>query len=241
LSPASFTFQKAKGKLGSAKQAIVDSAEMGLSGPGAGVIAGGAVVSAFPSAGTEGDVYAGAAIAGAAGGVVALGAVLYGPVVGARGLIRSLEKVSPEELAQREADLTNALRQMALQERLRGALLQAAVERIRGGFLSSDPKAPSEATASKAAEAIFEARVDDLRLERAGAGEDSYYLRIKTHARVVRVADGAVCYEERAEYRSGTALFLEWTIDGAVQGVGETGYKALARYYIHQLLVSSAY
>jgi hypothetical protein len=33
-SPASFGFQKAKGKLGSAKEAFLDSTEMGLSAPG---------------------------------------------------------------------------------------------------------------------------------------------------------------------------------------------------------------
>src|SRR5260370_231252 len=45
LGPATFSFQKAKGRLGSAKQAILDSAELGLSGPGAGVIAAGCVLS----------------------------------------------------------------------------------------------------------------------------------------------------------------------------------------------------
>ena len=44
-SPASFSFQKAKGKLGTAKEAILDSAELGLSGPGAGVFVAGTVLS----------------------------------------------------------------------------------------------------------------------------------------------------------------------------------------------------
>src|SRR3974390_117825 len=39
--PASISFQKAKGKKGSVREAIWDSAELGLSSPGAGVIVAG--------------------------------------------------------------------------------------------------------------------------------------------------------------------------------------------------------
>src|SRR5689334_4234200 len=131
-SPASFSFQKAKGKLGSAKEAIVDSAELGLSGPGAGVIVVGAVLSGC--SGTGSDAIGEAALAGAVGGVTAIGAALVGPVVGAEGLVRSLRKVRPAELAEREAALTNALNHMAAQQRFRGVLLETGSERIRPGF-----------------------------------------------------------------------------------------------------------
>jgi hypothetical protein len=235
-SPASFSFQKAKGKLGSVKEAVLDSAELGLSGPGAGVIAAGAVLSEAGCYGAGGDPRIYAAVAGVAGGVVGVGVALAGPVVGAEGLIRSLKKVSPAELAEREAALTDALSQMADQRPFHGALLQTGAERIRGGILSPQSNNPPQETATDAADAILEACVDDLRLERAGSGEDSYFLRIKTHLRLVRLADGAVCFEQRAEYHSDKALFLDWTMNGAIQGVAETGYQALARYYIDQLL-----
>jgi len=235
--PATFSFRKAKGKLGSVKEAILDSAELGLSGPGAGVIAAGCVLSEMGPVDSEGAVVIYAAAAGVVGGVTAIGAALVGPVVGAEGLIRSLKTVSPAELAERETALTNALSQMATQEPFRGALLQTGAERIRGGFLSADPKNSAEKN-PEGADAVLEARVDDLRLERAGSSEGSYFLRIKTHARLVRVADGAICFEQSAEYRSGTSLFLDWTLQGAIQGVAETGYRALARYYINQLLIS---
>ena len=82
-------------------------------------------------------------------------------------------------------------------------------------------KNPSEKRATEAADVTLETHVDDLRLERAGSSEGSYFLRIKTHARLVRVADGAICFEQSAEYRSGTALFLDWTLQGAIQGVAD--------------------
>jgi len=232
--PASFSFQKAKGKLGSVREAILDSAELGLSGPGAGVIATGCVLSEMGRADSECAVVIYAAAAGVVGGVTAIGAALVGPVVGAEGLIRSLKTVSPAELAEREAALTNAMSEMATQQPFRAAVLKTGVERIRGGFLSP----VSEKHATAAGDVTLETRVDDLRLERAGSSEGSYFLRIKTHARLVRVADGAICFEQSAEYRSGTALFLDWTLQGAIQGVAETGYRALARYYINQLLIN---
>jgi hypothetical protein len=236
--PASFSFQKAKGRLGSAKEAILDSAELGLSGPGAGVIVTGCVLSdGIDTAQTECDAVFYAAVAGVAGGATAIGAALAGPVVGAEGLIRSLKSVNPAELAEREATLNNALSEMAEQHSFRDALLQTGAQNSRGGLLAADLNNPSGKTAT--ADAILEARVDDLRLERAGSGEGSYVLRIKTHARLVRLADGAVCLEQRAEYRSGRALFLDWTLQSALQGVAETGYRALARYYIDKLVDGS--
>jgi hypothetical protein len=234
-SPATFSFQKAKGKLGSAKEAILDSANLGLSGLGAGVYVTGAVLSDMENP-TGGDPLGYAALAGAAGGVTAVGALLVGPAVGAEGLYRSTKSVSPMELAQREAALTNALSEMARQQPFREALLQTAAERFRGGFLSTEPGNAQPETKANAADAILEACVDELRLERAGSSEGSYFLHIKTHARLTRVVDGAICFEQSAEYRSGTDLFLDWTLQGAVQAVAETGYKALARYYVNQLL-----
>jgi hypothetical protein len=159
--------------------------------------------------------------------------------VGLQGLIRSLKSVSPAELREREAALTNALNQMAAQQSFRDALLRVGAERIFGGFLSKERTSPSQRGAMAAADAILEVRVEDLRLERAGSSEASYLLHIKTHARLLRVADGTICFEQHAEYRSGTSLFLDWTLQGAIQGVAETGYKALARYYVDQLLARS--
>jgi hypothetical protein len=232
--PATFGFQKAKGKLGSAKEAIVDSAELGFSGPALGVIVTGSMLNELGN--EAGDPLFVGALAGAAGGIAAVGAGLSGPIVGARELIRSLKKVSPDELARREQILTNALTQMAAQASFRHALVEIGTETIRGGLaLNSAGESLSNSSAA-GADAVLEVSVDDLRLERQGSSEGSYVLSIKTHARLVRVSDRAVCFERTAEYRSGKCLFLDWTYEGALEGVAETGYKALARYYLKQLL-----
>jgi hypothetical protein len=236
FTPATFSYQKAKGKRGTVKQAFIDSAELGLSGPGAGVIVTGEALEGLGKVESEGAAYMVVAVAGAAGGVTAVGAALVGPVVGAEELYLSMKKVSREELGQRETILTNALCHMAEQRVFHDALVEIGGERIRGGLPSTEPGTGAQTSGPAEAEAILEAHVDELRLERAGSSEASYFLRIKTHARVVRVADGAVCFEKTAEYRSGKALFLDWTQQGGLESVAETGYHALAKYYMRELV-----
>lgn len=232
--PANFSFQTGKGKLGSVKDAIRDSAEMGLSAPGVGIWIGGEVLLHEPYVANDPRVPL--VIAGAAGGVTAVGAALIGPVVGAKGLIQAMRSVSPEELSQRQEVLAGELRAMSEQLPFREALTQAGLEAFPRGFStlqSSDN--PVETKPSPAA--ILEARVDSVQLEKAGSSEGSFILHIKTHARLVRVSDGFVCFEKQAEYRSGKDLFLDWTYHGAIQAVAETGYKSLATYYINQALL----
>jgi hypothetical protein len=229
---ALYSFQKGKGKLGSARDAFLDSAKMGLSAPGAGVIATGEFLS-VGSAGCTGDPEFYGMLAGAVGSVTLVGAALAGPVVGTTELIRSFKKVSPQELEQCEAALTNAMSHMAQQSSFLSALYNAGTEKNERAFQASPPHPSSPDTTPST---VLETSVDELRLERAGTSEGSFFLRIKTHVRLVGNSDPAVVYYQgTAEYRSGESLFLDWTLNGALESVAETGYQALARYYINQL------
>jgi len=233
--PAPYSFQKGKGKLGSAREAFVDSAKMGLSAPGAGVIATGKFISGdwgdWGSTTSDGRVYA--IMVGAVGGVTFVGAALAGPVVGTTELIRSFKKVSPQELEQRECALTNALNHMAQQTAFSTALQNAGIEKNQHAFEVSNPDLSSNDILPSA---VLQSTVDELSLERANSREASFFLRIKTHVRLVGTTDPVVVYYEGdAEYHSDQALFLDWTLNDAVQSVAETGYQALARYYISQL------
>jgi len=87
---------------------------------------------------------------------------------------------------------------------------------------------------------VLLARVEELRLEKVGAGDTSFALRIKVRTRLVRMSDGAVLYDQPAEYRSGTCLFLDWTLHNAFQSVADTGYRALAEQIAAQILSTSA-
>jgi len=85
-------------------------------------------------------------------------------------------------------------------------------------------------------DAVLEARIEELRLERVGSTEGSYCLWITAHARLVRKLDGDLIYEQSVKFRSGRALFLDWTDAGALESVAQTGYRALADYFTSLIL-----
>ncbi len=233
--PAKYSFQKAKGKLGSAKQGFSDAIEVAVSGPAAGIIVPGEIVGHLTkSANSEGEVIMGAAVAGIAGGVAVVGSAVVSSALAADGLVRSWRRLSPAELAEREATLEKALSEMASQERFREFVLKAAAEKSPGRLISIGPDI-RVGNRSPALDAVLDARVEELRLERSGSDEGSYFLRITTRARLVRTSDSVVLYEQPVEYRSGHSLFLNWTLYGAVQSVAETGYRALAQYFVDTL------
>jgi len=233
--PATYSFQKARGKLGSAKEGLTDAAEIAVTGPALGIIVPGVIIGeTIRSAPDEGAVLFGAALAGAAGGVAVAGAAVVIPAVAAKGVIRSWKTVSPQELAEREADLQIALKEVAAQERFQQFLLATADKVSPGRLVAMELKGQPEPAST--ADAMYEARIEELRLERAGSDEGSYFLRIKARARLLRRAGGGLLYEQSVEYRSGHALFLDWTPHGALQGVAETGYRALAEYLVGRIL-----
>jgi len=133
--PATYSFQKARGKLGSAKEGLTDAAEIAVTGPALGIIVPGVIIGeTIRSAPDEGAVLFGAALAGAAGGVAVAGAAVVIPAVAAKGVIRSWKTVSPQELAEREADLQIALKEVAAQERFQQFLL-ATADKVSPGRL----------------------------------------------------------------------------------------------------------
>src|SRR6266567_4666373 len=226
--PATYSFQQAKGRLGSAREGFSDAAEIAVTGPALGVIVPGEILGeVIRSAPDECTLVFGTAVAGAAVAVAV-------PAVAADGLIRSWKRVSPQELAEREAVLRKGLKAMAAQDRFQHFLLASAEEKCPGRLVAMGLKGKAE-PAPAAMDAVFEARIEELLLERVGSDEGSYFLRIKARARLLRRGGGGLLYEQPGEYRSGRALFVDWTYAGGVQGVAETGYRALAEYYVNQI------
>jgi len=232
---ATFSFQKAKGKLGSAKVGLAYATEIAVSGPIAAVAAPGVIiVRAADSINDYGQLFWVAAGGLLAGGAIALGSAVAAPVVATKGLVRSLKTLSPAELAERERFLSNAMSQMADQSKFRDLLLQAAADKGPGLIALGPSSSPLEYHPRFAS--ILEANVEELRLERSRSDEGSYFLRIKLRARLTRQADGSIQRDQILEYRSGRGLFLDWTLAGSVEGVAETGYRALARYIVDYIL-----
>jgi len=234
--PAEYSYEPGKGKRGSAKEAITDAAEFGLGGPALAVIIPGAMfVDSVQTAERWEQVAFVTGVGVVAGSVIGVGAFVAGPAVAAHGVIQSLQTVSPQELAEREADLRKALKQVASQEQFHHFLLASAQEKSPDRLSAIDVDT-RPAVLPPQVDAVLEARIEELRLERVGNTEGSYCLWITAHARLVRKVDGDLIYEQSVKFRSGKALFLDWTYAGALEGVAQTGYRALADYFTSLIL-----
>jgi hypothetical protein len=209
LQPASFSFQPGTGQLETAGDGAARSARAVLDTPNL----------LHPQL---------EAVAGVVGFVVAPFAAGYGAVSAPH------QKAPPDKLLEAEANLTRTLSAMAAQEKLQHELLRSMGEQSNRRVL---PLAPgSSALACDAASAVIEARLEELRLERTGSKDSSYALRLKARARLVRQADGIVLSERRYEYMSGKAMFIDWTRQGSLEGVAQTGYRRVADEMAGELL-----
>ncbi len=153
----------------------------------------------------------------------------YGAVASSR------QKLPADKASESESDLTQIMKVMADQEFLRSEVLQS------GGGLTSRRLVPlnageSPANQSEMVNSVLETRVEQLCLERTGSKDTSFALRITARARLVRLLDRKVLYDEAFEYRSDKALFVDWTYPTAFRRVAETGYRELAAQITERML-----
>jgi hypothetical protein len=209
LPPASFSFQPGQGQLETAGDGAARSVRAVLDTPNL----------LHPQL---------EAVAGVVGFVAAPFAAGYGAISAPR------QKAPPDKLLEAEANLTRMMSAMAAQENLQQALLRSVGEQTHRRVLSLAPG--SSASACATASALIEAGIEELRLECAGTKDSSFLLRIKAGARLVRQADGVVLSERRYEYTSGKAMFIDWTRQGSLEGVAQTGYRRVAEEMAGELL-----
>jgi len=210
--PAPYGFDQAKGKIEYAGEAAGDTARALLDPP------------------RNREPGANAVIA-AVGTVGALVAVPYKAISAGR------RKLSPDQLAEAEANLGRAMSSMADQKLFRDQFLKAAGAKSRGRLL------PVEALHSRPADqdpvsAMLQTRVEGLRLERAGSSDTSFALRVTARARLVRAADGTILFDRPFEYRTGQGLFLDWTLEGVFQKLTTHAYRKLAEQMVAQLFAT---
>lgn len=138
------------------------------------------------------------------------------------------QKVAGDTLAKAEADVALAMDNMAQQRNLGDYTRQALADELGGRVLRTDA---SETMTGKGegTSALLETRLEELRLERTTSSETSFALTMKARVRLLRRADQAVVWEQPLEYRSGTALYLDWSSAGSLENVAKTGYRQLAQ------------
>jgi hypothetical protein len=167
------------------------------------------------------------------------------PVAAAIGGVHASRSRLPQaKLAECEAGLAQALTNMSQQNHLRDRILDAAKVAGRRRFVSlpaADVPAPQgdnrEPTATPLVGTILQTRVEELRLERKGAGDSSFALRIKARVRTLRSSTGEVLSDEAFEYQSGKDLFLDWALNRGepFQKCTDFGYRRLADQIIERM------
>jgi len=168
-------------------------------------------------------------------------------VVGA--VSEGTRKVAPNALAESEADLTAAMVEMAEQSLMRERLARVAREKAgRVMTIRDDLLAPTDGPANyrtlrgEGVDAVLETTVQELRLQRTGSRDSSYALFIDTRVRLLRLQDGAVLYDHPFQYRSGTSLYVDWTLNHAepFKVQVQSAYEKLAEKIVERVLLDPA-
>ena len=152
-------------------------------------------------------------------------------------------RLPANSLQEEEANLTGAMAQMTAQTKFRELFLKTAREQTRRRLVSvsSSQAALNQQVdyhpSSERVDTMLEIALQELYLERAGRSDESFLVRIKTRARLVRAEDGTVLYDQPFEYRSATGLFFDYTMNKgkAFKAVTDTGYNKLAERMVEQL------
>lgn len=220
--PAQYGFQKSKGRTGYAADGAGNSARTVL----------------------EGGLSSGDSL-------VAVGSVAWFPVAAVVGAItEGTRKLTPDALGQSEAELTNAMTEMANQSLMRDRLVKIAREKAgRVVSIRDDLAVPMGGSADYRAlrgegvDTVLETTVRDIRLQRTGSRDSSYALFIDSRVRLVRPEDGVVLYDYPLQYHSGTCLFIDWTLNHAepFKVQVESAYEKLAEKIVERVLLDPAY
>jgi len=174
----------------------------------------------------------------------ALGFVVAPVAAVVGGIHAAHSRLSPDKLAECEAGLARAFDTMAQQNLLRDRILDAARVAGRRRFvllaaagLPAPPRENGNPAVDPPVGTILETHVQELRLERKGAGDSSFALRIKARVRMLRSSTGEVISDEVFEYQSGEDLFLDWALNQGepFQKCTDTGYRWLADQIIGRL------
>ncbi len=177
-------------------------------------------------------------------------AIALTPIAALAGAIgATAQKLPAGELADSEADLSRAMAECADQRKMRDCFLRVAREKTRRPFAVCNRAAAGLGTnldnqplLDEGIDTALEITVQDIRLRRAAASDASFALFVNARALLVRVTDGVVLYDNSFPYRSGTCLFLDWTLNKAepFRAQMDTAYRILAERILDQLFLSPA-
>ena len=117
------------------------------------------------------------------------------------------KKASPEEMARSEDELSQAMSELAISAYLRDHFLKLTKDKLHYPFRFREVESAASpgvveyrALASQGIDTILELGVESLRLQRSSHSETTYALFLTARARLLRVADGAVLYDQLLQF-----------------------------------------
>ncbi len=161
----------------------------------------------------------------------ALETIVAPVAAGGAALEAEKRKLPPAKFEACEERVSQALTEAAGQSRLKVRILQVAAEKGRRQLVPFD----RNRTAQPHVDTILEPQIEELRLERIGRSDASFVLRVRARVSLIDSANANILYDEPFEYVSGTALFLDWSMDQSLAAVADTACDELADQIVGRL------
>ncbi len=156
------------------------------------------------------------------------------------GIHASRERLPANKLTEVQAGLASAMSNMSQQHHLRDAIIVGSQNNCPRRFVMMDAQIDSRAQRSQELRVgtILETSVAELRLEKLGAGDVSFALRIQARARLLRVSDRTVLRDTTYTYQTDPELFLDWALNRGepFEKCTRTGYRQLASQIIADII-----
>ncbi|MBI2948027.1 MAG: hypothetical protein HYY23_10285 [Verrucomicrobia bacterium] len=185
--------------------------------------------------------------------IIALGAAIeelapIGAIFGVNGSKHAT--LSSDQLTELESELARVMRTVGVHARLRDDFMKLARERtgraliVRDGLdLATKDPAAYEALVREGVQTILELALERVHLRRFAKSDDSFALVVNARARIIQTREAAVLCDLPFEYRSGSGLFLDWTLNhaDAFQRAFETASRRLAAEMVRVLFLESGH
>lgn len=151
------------------------------------------------------------------------------PFAAAYGAISaSQRRLTDLEMAQAQEELAQTMRTNARPELLIDQLAEVARQKTRRLIVCSGDASARESARPAPVSATLAIAVRHFELNAAKSGGSQYVLSIGVHMQLVRTSDRKTLLERSYQFASGPGLFADWTRQGGMESVANTGFRVLA-------------
>lgn len=156
------------------------------------------------------------------------------------GIHASRERLPANKLTEVQAGLTCAMTNMSQQHHLRDAIISVGQDNCSRRFVLMEGRSDSSSPRNQSLlmGTIVETSVAELRLEKQGASDTTFALRIQASARLLRATDRAVLADTTYTYQTAPELFLDWALNQGepFMNCAQTGFRQIANQIVADIV-----